>query len=269
MSEEAPGSQVTPRARLIRADNPSPMTLEGTNTWLLAEPGASEALVVDPGPDDERHLRAVAAAAELLGLRISVTLLTHGHPDHAAGAPAFRRLAGGRVLAADPAYGDPLGARVETGGLRVDVIPTPGHSPDSVSFFLPADNTVLTGDHVLGRGTTVVEHPEGRMAHYLESLERVRSLHASALLPGHGPVVDDPDAVLAYYVRHREERLDQIVEAIRYGAATPRAMVERIYADVDRRLHPVAELSLRAGLELLVARGRVQPAGDHFAVTDS
>jgi len=195
------------------------------------------------------------------------TLLTHGHPDHAAGAPAFRRLTGARVLAADPAYGDPLGPRVDVDGLRVDVVPTPGHSPDSVSFFIPADNDVLTGDHVLGRGTTVVEHPEGRMADYLESLERVRSLHARALLPGHGPVVDDPDAVLTYYVRHRQERLDQIVDAIRSGAATPAEMVERIYADVDRRLHPVAELSLRAGLELLVERGQVRPAGASYEVT--
>jgi glyoxylase-like metal-dependent hydrolase (beta-lactamase superfamily II) len=267
MGDAAAGTQVTARARLIRADNPSPMTLEGTNTWLLAEPGAGEALVVDPGPDDARHLRAVAAAAETLGLRITATLLTHGHADHAAGAPAFRRLTGARVLAADPAYGDPLAGQVEAGGLRVEVVPTPGHSPDSVSFFVPADNAVLTGDHVLGRGTTVVEHPEGRMADYLDSLERVRALQARALLPGHGPVVDDPEAVLTYYVRHREERLDQIVEAIRSGAATPAEMVQRIYADVDRRLHPIAELSLRAGLELLIEHGRVRPAGDHFAAT--
>ena len=266
-AHDAPGTQVTPRARLIRADNPGPMTLEGTNTWLLAEPGATEALVVVPGPDHEPHLRAVAAAADGLGLRITTVLLTHGHPDHAAGAPELRRLTGALVLAADPAYGDRLGPRVDAGGLLVEVVPTPGHSPDSVSFHLPADGTVFTGDHVLGRGTTVVEHPEGRMADYLDSLVRVRSLHARALLPGHGPVVDDPDAVLAYYVRHREQRLDQIVEAVRSGASTPAEMVRRIYADVDSRLHPVAELSLRAGLELLVQRGRVRAAGEGFEVT--
>jgi glyoxylase-like metal-dependent hydrolase (beta-lactamase superfamily II) len=262
-----PGRQVTPRARLIRADNPSPMTLEGTNTWLLAEPGAKSGFVVDPGPDDEQHLRAVEAAADGTGLVSITVLLTHGHPDHAAGAPAFCQLTGAPVLAADPAYGDPLGPRVDAGGLVVEVVPTPGHSPDSVSFYLPADDIVLTGDHVLGRGTTVVEHPEGRMADYLESLERVRALHARALLPGHGPVVDDPESVLAYYVRHREERLDQIVEAVRSGASTPGEMVRRIYADVDSRLHPVAELSLRAGLELLVQRGRVQGSGDRFELS--
>jgi len=114
-------------------------------------------------------------------------------------------------------------------------------------------------DHVLGRGTTVVEHPEGRLADYLESLERVRRLHARALLPGHGPVVDDPDAVLDYYVRHRAERLDQIVAAVAAGATTPREIVERVYVDTDRRLHPVAELSVRAGLELLVEQGRCAP----------
>jgi glyoxylase-like metal-dependent hydrolase (beta-lactamase superfamily II) len=266
-AEDVAGTQVTPRARVIRADNPSPMTLEGTNTWILAEPGAAEAMVVDPGPDDERHLRGVAAAADALGLRVVRTLLTHAHPDHAAGAPSFERLTGAHVLAADPAYGGPLGSAVEVDGLRVEVVPTPGHSPDSVSFLIPADRVVLTGDHVLGRGTTIVEHPEGRMSDYLASLERVRALHAVALLPGHGPVVDDPDAVLGYYVRHREERLEQIVEAITSGASTPREMVARIYADVDPRLHSVAELSLRAGLVLLVERGRVRSAGEHFELT--
>lgn len=266
-ADDAPGTQVTTRARLIRADNPSPMTLEGTNTWLLAEPGSAEALVVDPGPDLAAHLRSVAAAADTLGLRIVATLLTHGHPDHAAGAPAFRRLTGAPVLAADPAYGDRLGPSLSAGGLDVAVIPTPGHSPDSVSFLLAADGVVLTGDHVLGRGTTVVEHPEGRMADYLESLERVRSLHARQLLPGHGPVVDDPEAVLGYYLRHRQERLAQIVDAIGSGAVTTQQLVERIYADVDRRLHPVARLSLLAGVELLVERGRVRRAGDRFELT--
>ncbi|HZG95785.1 MAG TPA: MBL fold metallo-hydrolase [Mycobacteriales bacterium] len=251
--------QVTARALLVRADNPGPMTLEGTNSWLLAEPGASRAVAVDPGPDDPAHLTALVAAAGARGREIAVILLTHGHPDHAAGAPRLRELTGAVVLAADPAYGGPLPASHRVDGLQLTTVPTPGHSADSVSFLVVADGVVLTGDHVLGRGTTVVEHPEGRLADYLESLERVRRLHARALLPGHGPVVDDPDAVLDYYVRHRAERLDQIVAAVAAGATTPREIVERVYVDTDRRLHPVAELSVRAGLELLVEQGRCAP----------
>jgi glyoxylase-like metal-dependent hydrolase (beta-lactamase superfamily II) len=254
--------QVTARALLVRADNPGPMTLEGTNSWLLAEPGATRAVVVDPGPDDPAHLTALVEAAGARGQEIAAILLTHGHPDHAAGAPRLRELTGAAVLAADPAHGRPLPARQTVDGLELTTVPTPGHSPDSVSFLVVADRVVLTGDHVLGRGTTVVEHPDGRMADYLESLERVRALHATALLPGHGPVVDDPGAVLDYYVRHRADRLQQILAAIAAGATTAREIVERVYVDTDRRLHPVAELSVRAGLELLVEQGRCAPVPD-------
>jgi glyoxylase-like metal-dependent hydrolase (beta-lactamase superfamily II) len=238
------------------------MTLEGTNSWVLAEPGAARAVVVDPGPDDPAHLTALIEAAGARGQEIAAILLTHGHADHAAGAPRLRALTGAAVLAADPAYGGPLPASHVVDGLELTTVPTPGHSADSVSFVVEADGVVLTGDHVLGRGTTVVEHPEGRMADYLQSLERVRALHAKALLPGHGPVVDDPAAVLDYYVRHRAERLEAIEAAVAAGAATPREIVERVYVDTDRRLHPIAELSVRAGLELLVEQGRCAPLPD-------
>ncbi|MEO6714483.1 MAG: MBL fold metallo-hydrolase [Mycobacteriales bacterium] len=235
------------------------MTLDGTNTWLLAEPGASSCVVVDPGPDDAGHLRTIAEAAGSCGQRVGAILLTHSHHDHAAGAPALARLVRAPVLAYDAAHGSPLGADFELDGLHLDVVPTPGHSADSVCFVITADRAVLTGDHVLGRGTSLVEYPDGRMGDYLQSLVRVRALDALHLLPGHGPVIDDPRRVLDFYQAHREGRLAQIHAAVAAGDATPGALVRTIYPEVRSDLRPVAELNVRAGLELLVERGLVVP----------
>src|SRR3954453_1781805 len=165
----------TSRARCVLAPNPSPMTLEGTNTWLIAEPGARRAGVIDPGPEDDAPLDAVIATAEGRDLTIDAVLLTHGHPDHAAGARSFAERVGAGVRALDPMHrlgteGLAGGAIVELDGLELRVVPTPGHSADSLSFHLPADNAVLTGDTILGRGTTVVAHPDGRLAAHLAPL---------------------------------------------------------------------------------------------------
>jgi glyoxylase-like metal-dependent hydrolase (beta-lactamase superfamily II) len=248
------------RAVCVLAPNPSPMTLDGTNTWLLAEPGSSSCVVVDPGPDDAGHLAAVGTAAADAGVRIALVLLTHGHPDHAEGARRFATDAGVAVRALDPAQrlgseGLAGGDVVEVDGLQLRVVPTPGHTADSLSFLLAADGGLLTGDTVLGRGTTVVAWPDGRLADYLESLERLASLAADGsvlrVLPGHGPVLDDPVAVLAYYRAHRQERLEQVAAAVAAGDRTAAQVVERVYADVDRSLWPAAELSVRAQLEYL------------------
>ena len=170
-----------PRAHCVLAPNPPPMTLDGTNTWIVAEPDSDLAVVIDPGPLDDSHLRAVIATTERAGKRVALTLLTHGHPDHAEGAARFAELTRTPVRALDPALrlGDEgLGAgdAVTTGGLELQVVPTPGHTADSLSFHLPADAAVLTGDTVLGRGTTVVAHPDGRLGDYLDSLRELRSL---------------------------------------------------------------------------------------------
>jgi glyoxylase-like metal-dependent hydrolase (beta-lactamase superfamily II) len=259
--------QGTERARCVLAPNPSPMTLDGTNTWLIAEPGSSSALVVDPGPDDEAHLRRVRDEVTAAGRRVAKILLTHGHPDHAEGAAAFAAMTGAPVLAADPAHrlgGEGLapGDTLTAAGCEVHVLATPGHSPDSVSLLLPADAALLTGDTVLGRGTTVIAH-DGNLADYLRSLDRLRKLADEAelrvLLPGHGPLLADPAATLDYYQAHRQERLDEITAALEAGDRTPAEIVARVYADVDRQIWPFAEMSVRAQLDYLRTQGRLPP----------
>jgi glyoxylase-like metal-dependent hydrolase (beta-lactamase superfamily II) len=247
-------------ADCVLAPNASPMTLDGTNTWVLRAPGARRSVVVDPGPSDAAHLDAVAEAAG----EVAVVLLTHHHLDHSEAARAFAERVGCGVRALDPGYrlgseGLGHGDVVAVDDLEVHVVATPGHTADSLSFWLPAEGTVLTGDTVLGRGTTVVAHPDGRLGAYLDSLDRLHALASehglAAIWPGHGPVVEDALGVLEHYIAHRHERLDQVREALRHldpaRADLPRAVVERVYADVDPVLWGAAELSVRAQLSHL------------------
>ncbi|NGN67559.1 MBL fold metallo-hydrolase [Streptomyces sp. A7024] len=254
------------RAVCVLAPNASPMTLDGTNTWIVAEPDSDLAVVIDPGPLDDVHLQAVVDAAERMGKRVGLTLLTHGHPDHAEGAARFAELTRTKVRALDPALrlgdeGLAAGDVVTTGGLELRVVPTPGHTADSLSFHLPADAAVLTGDTILGRGTTVVAHPDGRLGDYLDSLRRLRSLTVddgvSTVLPGHGPVLNDAQGVVEYYLAHRANRLAQVETAVENGFRTAPEVVAHVYADVDRSLWPAAELSVRAQLEYLQEHGLI------------
>jgi glyoxylase-like metal-dependent hydrolase (beta-lactamase superfamily II) len=231
------------------------MTLDGTNSWVLRDPGSESAVVVDPGPLDEGHLRRLAEHGP-----VELILLTHGHADHSEGAPRLHELTGAPVAAFDPAMcidADPLDdspGRHTAAGLEWLTVLTPGHSSDSVCFWLEVDRALLTGDTVLGRGTTVVAHPDGRLSAYLDSLQRLRDLAGDGvdlLLPGHGPVVDDPVAVLDYYRSHRAERLEQVRDAVAAGDGDAEAVVRRVYADVDPALWPFAELSVRAQLDYL------------------
>ncbi|MFP5348109.1 MAG: MBL fold metallo-hydrolase [Actinomycetes bacterium] len=255
------------RGVCVLAPNAGVMTLDGTNTWVLHEPGSPEAVVVDPGPGDAGHLRRVLAVVSERGARVREVLLTHGHLDHSEGAVELAELSGARrVRALDPAHrlgSEGLGAGdvVAVGSAALSVVATPGHTADSLSFVFSGDPAVpaalLTGDTVLGRGTTVIAHPDGQLGAYLDSLCTLRDLAESvagtAVWPGHGPVLEDAVGVLDAYLRHREERLDQVRAALAAGAGTAHEVVERVYADVDRSLWPAAELSVRAQLDYLRA----------------
>ncbi|HYO39059.1 MAG TPA: MBL fold metallo-hydrolase [Nocardioidaceae bacterium] len=249
------------RARCVLAPNAGVMTLDGTNTWVLREPGAGRSVVVDPGPMSRQHLDSVASYAG----EVAVVLLTHGHLDHSEAARAFAERSGCGVRALDPQHrlgGEGLsdGDVVAVDGLEVHVVATPGHTSDSLSFVVPAERAVLTGDTVLGRGTTVVAHPDGRLGAYLDSLHRLHALAEAqeirAVWPGHGPVLDDALPVLDHYLAHRRERLEQVREAL-HGLGDvppeelPRRVVESVYADVDPVLWGAAELSVRAQLDHL------------------
>ena len=257
------GGEFGQRGRCVLAPNPDIMTLDGTNTWVLHEPGARRSVVVDPGPLIEEHLDAVAEQAG----EVAVVLLTHGHLDHSEAARAFAERMGCGVRALDPrqrlgSEGLVDGDVVAVDGLEVAVVATPGHTSDSLSFLLPAEGVVLTGDTVLGRGTTVVAHPDGQLGAYLDSLHRLHALaeaqEVSAVWPGHGPVLPDALAVLDHYLAHRAERLEQVRSALdamspedRSAPDLARRVVERVYVDVDPVLWGAAELSVRAQLDYL------------------
>ena len=251
----------TERAECVLCPNPSPMTLDGTNTWLLAEPGSDEVVVVDPGPLDEGHLQRGPAPASRSPVDGSPSpcspTATH---DHAESADRFHELTGAPVRAFGRGHDDlRAGETITVGGLEILAVETPGHTSDSFSFVLPADNTLLTGDTVLGRGTTVVAWPDGSLESYLASLDRIEALTragaVTSLLPGHGPFVADAAATVTFYLRHRAERLDQVRDAVARGAQTAYAVVEQVYADVPRSVWPAAELSVQAQLEYLREHG--------------
>lgn len=239
--------------RRVLAPNPGPFTLEGTNTWIV---GSDPSVVIDPGPPDERHVRAVAERAG----RVAMILLTHHHPDHAPAAAALAGITGAPVLAFDPGPGERRlagGEAIEGGGVRLTAIHAPGHTHDHLVFHEARDRALFTGDAVLGRGTSVVDPPEGDMAAYVRSLERLLEVGARRIYPGHGPVVEDAGAKLREYVEHRAMRERQVLQGLGDGPRTPEELVALIYADVPPALHPAAARSVLAHLAKLEAEGRV------------
>ncbi|MBW6438367.1 MBL fold metallo-hydrolase [Actinoplanes hulinensis] len=246
---------------LLRAPNPGPMTLDGTNTWILRAPGADVAAVVDPGPLDEGHLRRIAEFGPF-----QFILITHGHHDHVEGADRLSELLGGTaVLAADPAHcrnAEPLDPFESLGGngLEIRVVDTPGHTSDSVSFLVECgdDRAMFTGDTILGRGTTVVAQPDGDLGAYLDSLELLSAYPEVLMLPGHGPARADTAERARFYLDHRRERLAQVAAAMAAGAETPAAVVDLVYPDIDPGVRFAAEWSAAAQLDHL-RRKRMTP----------
>jgi glyoxylase-like metal-dependent hydrolase (beta-lactamase superfamily II) len=247
---------------LLRAPNPGPMTLDGTNTWVVRAPGHEEGIVIDPGPDDDRHLAAIVEHGP-----IGHILVTHGHSDHVDGAHRLAGLLGGPpVLAADPAHArgeQQLDGPFDASGCTVRPVATPGHTADSVCFVVESggERAVFTGDTILGRGTTVVAYPDGDLGDYLDSLAALSAYEGIAALPGHGPALADCAAAARFYLAHRHARLDQVRQAVAAGAVTPVDVVATVYADVDRSLWPAAEWSVRAQLAYLEGDRRESPPG--------
>ena len=213
-----------------------------------------------------RSTRVTCAESTRRPGEVADIVLTHRHLDHSEGLARFAELTGSGVRAADPAYAIPTGGtdgrlddglELSVGDLAIRVVATPGHTSDSTSLLVsgPTGRWLLTGDMVLGRGTTVITHPDGDLGAYLSSLDvlltLVREHEVTAILPGHGPVVTDPEGVLTFYREHRQQRLDQVRAALRQGDTTPAQVVARVYADVDRSVWPAAEQSVRAQLDYL------------------
>ncbi|GAA4846026.1 MBL fold metallo-hydrolase [Luteimicrobium xylanilyticum] len=264
----------TPSATLVRADNPGPMTLDGTNTWVLRAPGARACLVVDPGPDDAAHLARVAEVALGDGRGwVAGVVVTHRHADHTAGAALFAGAVGAPLRAVLPELcspdAEPLrdGEVLDVDGLPIGILATPGHTSDSVSLHLPSDRALLTGDTVLGAGSTVLmERDGGDLGDYLASLDRLAAVCATTTtpvvgLPGHGPAIEDLAARVSAYRTHRLERLDEVRAALdtlvlptATDDAVVSAVVGRVYPDVEVGLLPAATQSVRVQLRYL-ARG--------------
>jgi glyoxylase-like metal-dependent hydrolase (beta-lactamase superfamily II) len=243
---------VTETASVLLCNNPGLLTLEGTNTWVLRGPGSDEMVVVDPGPEDDEHLARIAE----LG-KIPLVLISHKHEDHTGCIDKIVDRTGAVVRSVGSGFlrglGGPLadGEVIDAAGVRITVMATPGHTADSVSFLL--DDAVLTADTVLGRGTTVIDKEDGSLRDYLDSLQRLRGLGHRTVLPGHGPDLEDLESVSDMYLTHREERLDQVRDALRAlgDDATTRQIVEHVYTDVDEKLWDAAEWSVQAQLDYL------------------
>jgi glyoxylase-like metal-dependent hydrolase (beta-lactamase superfamily II) len=271
--------EVAPGVRRIVANNPGPYTFLGTNTYVV---GSGQVAVIDPGPSDERHLKAIAAATR--GERLTHILVTHSHHDHCDGASALQALLGGEIGAFGPT-GTPRGAgapslgdsfvdpafvpdrrlgdgnTVRGKGFALDVLHMPGHAPDHLCFALVGKRTVFTGDHVMGWNTTVIAPPEGNMAKFLASLERLMQRHDKMFLPAHGGRVQTPQRVVKAYIMHRKWREQTILACLEKGVCTIPRIVGRLYGTLDTELKEAAALSVLAHLEHLISRELVSAEG--------
>ena len=282
-----PHGVVIPAHTLVRrvvARNPGPMTCHGTSSWIV---GHGRVAVIDPGPDDDAHRRALLEA--LAGETVTHVLLTHGHTDHAGGAAAFAQAVGAATYGfARPRAGEragsggargsfppdmPLedGAVIEGPGWRLEALHTPGHASDHLCFALAGERILFSGDHVMGWSTSVVSPPDGDMAAYMASLRRLLARDDALLLPGHGPAVTEPRRHIAALLAHRLAREAAVLEAVREGLATPASIVLRLYPGLAAPLVRPAEGSVLAHLLKLEAEGllaRDQDGADTFRLAN-
>lgn len=254
------------RVTRVVAPNPGPYTGPGTNTWILG--GDPVSVVIDPGPDDDAHLRAIER--KLRGSQLALVLVTHSHPDH---LPLAERLANQHRarLARHPELRD--GDVVSVGKVKLKALSTPGHASDHLAFLVEADRAIFTGDLVLGQGSTMITYPDGDMAAYLRSLERLIELRPRILFPGHWDPIEEPLPKLEEYRRHRLDREGQVLRAVAGGEADAAELTRRVYSEElagagDKRemLMLAAEQTLRAHLEKLVAEDRVRRSGERYSL---
>jgi glyoxylase-like metal-dependent hydrolase (beta-lactamase superfamily II) len=251
------------RIKRVRAPNPSPMTLDGTNTYLIGA-GNGSAIAIDPGPPIPEHIDAICAEAAFSGWTIGAIAVTHGHPDHAPGA----RLLASRTNAPVYAHTEARfphdreladGERLVLGDAALQAIHTPGHARDHLVFWYDDERALFTGDVILGAGTVVIAPPGGDMREYQRTLDRLRRDFSGArrIDGGHGESVEDPLAKLDEYIEHRRRREREIVAVLEEGPATIPAIVERVYHGISQMLWPAAARQVLAYIIALEREGRV------------
>ncbi len=277
--------ELAPGVVRIVANNPGPFTFKGTNTYLLGQ--GRDLTLVDPGPEDAAHLEAILRAAE--GKRIVDIIITHTHRDHVDGLPALQAVTGARVLgfgrkartpgrtAVSPSGGESNdedfapdvvltdGSRYDGDGFRLEALHTPGHAPDHLCFAIEGTGILLSGDHVMGWNTSVVAPPEGNMAAYMRSLDKLMERTDEVFFPGHGGRIEKPQRVVRAFIMHRRMREQAILDCIKGGSTTIAQIVEAVYRGLDPRLVRAASLSVAAHVESLVERGLVSASGPSTA----
>ena len=251
-------SALSPMVRRVLAPNPGVMTGPGTNTYLV---GIDEVAVIDPAIDDAGHLDAVVGCG---GDRIRWILCTHTHPDHSPGAAALKERTGAEVLAFESRDGlevdTPIddGFQIEATEFRLSAVHTPGHASNHLCYLLEEERLLFSGDHLMQGSTVVIAPPDGDMTAYLKSLERVRSLRLRSIAPGHGHLVEDPDALVGEYIVHRLERERQVLDAVAAGDRTTAAIVDRLYPDLVEELVIRARQTVHAHLRKLAEDRRAE-----------
>jgi glyoxylase-like metal-dependent hydrolase (beta-lactamase superfamily II) len=270
MSDDAPiaprplvpgvASALSPMVRRVLAPNPGLMTGPGTNTYLV---GIDEVAVIDPGVDDAAHLDAIVGCG---GDRIRWILCTHTHPDHSPGAAGLKERTGATVLAFASRDGLEVdetiteGFRIEATEFRLTALHTPGHASNHLCYLLEEERLLFSGDHIMQGSTVVIAPPDGDMAAYLDSLERLKKLRLRAIAPGHGYLIDDPKAIIDDYIGHRLEREQQVIERLTAGDVTVADIAGNIYVDLVEDLAPRARQTVHAHLRKLASDGTVTAA---------
>lgn len=256
--------------RHYTANNPGYMTLQGTNQYVV---GRESVIIIDVALSADSNLDGIIEQAEAMGAKkIERILLTHIHSDHCGGALALRKRTGaklgihrsraGYLGGEDFQYGD--NDRISFGGGELRVLHTPGHESGHCCFYETGDQVLFSGDHILGFGTAVIRPPDGDMTDYMKSLEKLLEFNIRLILPGHGPIVGQPEAKMKEYIEHRMMRERQVLDALRKGRETIGAITEMIYVDVSGPLKNVAEFSVQAHLIKLINEGRVKREGSRY-----